>query len=165
MADYRFRPLERGDKGMFCDWLSRPHIGGWWQDGDSEWALLEQDWTLPCLDMRIVELDGVPFAFVQDYPVHHWTMPQYAALPDDARAIDTFLGDPAYLGKGHGSGYLRQRAAQLTARGASLVAVDPDPENTRAIAAYRRAGFTGDLICQGEDGDPVQVLTFSPSLC
>lgn len=159
MADYTFRPLSRADRTMFCDWLAQPHIAGWWEDGVTEWALIDRDWDLPSLTMRIVETGSTPFAFVQDYPAHHWPMPQYDDLPATARALDTFLGDPDYLGLGHASGYLRARAQHL--RGSCpVVAVDPDPANTRAIAAYRRAGFTAHRKTPSEDGDPVQVMLY-----
>jgi aminoglycoside 6'-N-acetyltransferase len=159
MADYRFRPINRADKQMFLDWLAQPHIAGWWQDGAVEWALLEAGWDLEDLNMCIVETTGRPFAFVQDYDARHWPMPQYDDLPERARALDTFLGDPAFLGRGHGSGFLRARATHL--RGSyPVVAVDPDPANRPAIAAYRRAGFARHRVTPCEDGDPVQVMLY-----
>ncbi|MEM7643508.1 MAG: GNAT family N-acetyltransferase, partial [Pseudomonadota bacterium] len=74
--------------------------------------------------------------------------------------LDTFLGDPAYLGQGHAAGYLRQRATELCKGGAPCVVVDPDPENTRAVATYAKAGFAGDRIAPCEDGDPVRIMLF-----
>jgi len=38
------------------------------------------------------------------------------------------------------------------------VLTDPDPANSRAIAAYARAGFRPLEIRPCEDGDPVQVM-------
>ena len=75
--------------------------------------------------------------------------------------MDSFLGDPAYLGQGHGSGFIHARATQLLTAGAHLIAVDPDPANTRAIAAYTRAGFRPLYIRDSEDGTPAQVMTFT----
>lgn len=158
MAEYHFRPLEPADKPLFEAWLSEPHIGGWWQDADTEWALVQEDMVTGATDMRIVELDGTPFAYVQDYDAHHWPMPQYADLPRGSRAMDTFLGHPDYLGKGHASGYLRQRSAALLER-YPLVAVDPDPANVNAIRCYARAGFVRRRTRMGEDGDRVVVMT------
>lgn len=161
---YHFRPLIPDDKQMFIDWLAHPHIQGWWGDGASEWALLEEDWQndVPHTDMRIVELNGHPFAYIQDYDAHIYDMPHYAHLPKGARGIDTFLGDPAFLKQGHASGYLAQRAAELRAAGAPLVVVDPEPENTRAVNAYRRAGFAGHDIRASEDDTPALILTIPP---
>jgi aminoglycoside 6'-N-acetyltransferase len=157
MAEYTFRPLTRDDYPLFHIWLAEPHIAGWWGDAETELSLIEADFDSNVTDMYIVELDGHPFAYVQDYDAHHWPMPQYADLPPKARALDTFVGDPAYLGKGHASGYLAQRLADLR-RHYPVVAVDPDPTNTRAIAAYARAGFRHDRVTPCEDGDLVQVM-------
>ncbi|MEL6582593.1 MAG: GNAT family N-acetyltransferase [Pseudomonadota bacterium] len=159
MAEYHFTPLTSAHYPMIRDWLAQPHINGWWGDGDTEIALMEQDLEHGPTDMRIVSYKGQPFAYVQDYPAHHWDMPQYADLPSQSRAVDTFLGDPAFLGKGHAAGYLRQRAREL-ARRYPAVAVDPDPANTRAVTTYRRAGFDGTDVRPCEDGDPVLVMTF-----
>lgn len=137
---YQFRPVAPEDRALFDAWLCQPHIGGWWGESATEWALVEGDMAGGAVDMRIVEHDGIPFAFVQDYPAHGPLQPQYADLPEGARALDTFLGDPGFLGRGHGAAYLRARCDQLLER-APMVAVDPSPANTRAIAAYARAGF------------------------
>ena len=159
---YHFRPLTPQDRPLFDTWLSQPHIQGWWGDAATEWALIEQDWAQgqALTDMRIVELDGTAFAYIQDYDAHVYAMPHYTRLPRGTRAIDTFLGDPAYLSRGHAAGYLRQRAQELCAAGAPLVVVDPEPENHRAVAAYRKAGFQGECVLPSEDGTPALILTY-----
>ena len=142
---------------MFRHWLDQPHMEGWWGDSGTESRTVEDDMKGDVVDMRIVEHDGTPFAFIQDYNAHAFGAPQYADQPQDARAIDTFLGDPAYLGQGHGAGFIAARVAELR-RHAPCVLTDPDPANTRAIAAYTRAGFRPLDIRPCEDGDPVQVM-------
>ena len=159
-ADYTFRPVTRDDFPMIAAWLREPHVSGWWQSPQTELRLMDEDLDRDVMDLRLVCLEDTPFAYIQDYPAHHWPAPQYADLGPDTRAMDTFLGDPAYLGKGHGAGYLRQRARDLIARGATTVAVDPDPSNLRAVAAYRRAGFREHGLTPCEDGDIVLVMTF-----
>lgn len=148
---------------MTRSWLQEPHIGGWWGDPDTEIALIEEDLEKGPTDMRIVSLDDVPFAFVQDYPAHHWPAPQYKGFHPEARAMDTFLGAPAFHGQGHASGYLRQRAQELIAGGTPEILIDPDPRNTRAVATYRRAGFEPIEERRCEDGDLVLVMTFKPT--
>jgi aminoglycoside 6'-N-acetyltransferase len=147
---------------MIRDWLAKPHIGGWWGTGWVETALMDEDRDGGKVDMRIVwhAETNRPFAYVQDYNVRAWPAPQYADLAEGARALDMFLGDPAYLGKGHASAFVRLRAHQLLGAGAPLVAVDPAPENTRAVATYAKAGFEGTRITPCEDGDPVRIMLF-----
>jgi aminoglycoside 6'-N-acetyltransferase len=158
--DYRFRKVTRADFPLLRGWLAQPHVAAWWGDAETELAMFGRDLDGDETDMRIVELGGHPFAYVQDYEVEPAAMPQYAGLPQGARGLDTFLGDPDYLGRGHGAAYLAQRAARLLERGAPVVAVDPDPENRRAVAAYRKAGFRPGRVTLGETGRPVQVMSF-----
>lgn len=160
MPLYEFRKITRADYPMLRRWLAEPHIAGWWGSPDEEIALIEEDIDGGPTDMRIVSLGGEPFAFAQDYPAHHWPMPHYADFPQGTRAMDTFLGDPAYLGKGHASRYLRQRALKLAAVYPKVV-IDPSPDNIRAVRAYRAAGFVGERIVPCEDGEPVIVMEFN----
>lgn len=157
---YSFPRLTRAHYPLIESWLSQPHIGGWWGTAAAEIALMEEDLDAGPTDMRIVELDGHPFAFVQDYPAHHWPAPHFADLPADARAMDTFLGDPAFLAKGHAQAYLRQRALEIIEAGTSTVVIDPDPSNARAVATYRAAGFSALEERACEDGDVVLVMVF-----
>ncbi|MGR3434909.1 MAG: GNAT family N-acetyltransferase [Shimia sp.] len=159
---YTFRPVTRGDYPLLVAWLAEPHIGGWWGAPETEIALIDEELDGDRVDERLVCLDGHPFAYVQDYGAHVWEAPQYAGLPPGTRGLDTFLGDPAFLGQGHAARYLRARAGDLARPGAP-VAVDPDPANARAVAAYARAGFRGDAIVPCEDGTPVRVMTFTPA--
>ena len=163
-ADYDFRKLTRADYPMVRGWLKQPHVAAWWGNAKTELALFDRDLDGGATDMRIVELNGHPFAYVQDYDAHDPEMPHYADLPREARGLDTFLGDPAYLGQGHGTRYLAQRARQLLEAGAPMVAVDPSPRNTRAIAAYGRAGFRPRTVAADAAGVPVQVMTFAGPL-
>ncbi|PVA06696.1 GNAT family N-acetyltransferase [Thalassorhabdomicrobium marinisediminis] len=159
MFDLTFRPMTRTDLPMFRRWLDQPHMGGWWGDSGTEARLVEQDMDKGVVDMRVVEHDGDPFAFIQDYNAHAFGAPHYKGFDKDARAIDTFLGDPAYLGQGYGAGYIAARVADLRSS-YPVILTDPDPANTRAIAAYRRAGFTRGPVAPAEDGRPVQVMTY-----
>ncbi|KAF0677252.1 GNAT family N-acetyltransferase [Profundibacterium mesophilum] len=162
-GEYRFRPLVADDRRLFDRWLAEPHMEGWWGDADTEWAQIMREWAAGGdADMRIVEHEGYPFAYVQDYDAHSCTMPHYAHLPKGTRAMDAFLGDRAYLGRGHAAAFLRQRALRLAAKGAPLVAVDPAPGNARAIAAYGRAGFSGAGAARDAEGRPVRVMTLRP---
>lgn len=155
--EYRFVPVTRDDFPMLRSWLAEPHMAGWWGDPETEIALIEEDLAGDLCDMRIVWADR-PFAFVQDYPVRGYGAPHYGHLPDAARAMDMFLGDPAYLGAGHGAGFLRARARELFAAGVPAVVVDPDPANTRAVASYEKAGFRPVGLRPCEDGAEVLVM-------
>jgi len=156
--DYAFPAVTRADLPLLRHWLAEPHLAGWWGDAAREIPMIETDLATGATDMRLVTLHGTPFAFVQDYPVHRWPAPHYAGLPETARAMDTFLGDPAFLGQGHAGRYLRLRADALIDAGAPAVAVDPAPDNARAIAAYSRAGFADAGMARDGEGQRVRVM-------
>ena len=85
---------------------------------------------------RIVVRDGAALAYTQSYPAHHWPAPHFAGLPADAVALDVFSGPD---GMGQGGAWLRA-LGDLLLLDCSTLAIDPAPENQRAIAAYRKAG-------------------------
>jgi hypothetical protein len=74
-------------------------------------------------------------------------------LPQGGRGIDAFIGAPDMIGQGHGATFLRERAIELIAAGAPLVAIDPDPANLRARAAYAKAGFVETRIAPTPAGE------------
>ena len=122
---------------MLEAWKREAHVAEWW-DGDPYTA---DDLNDPRIARQIVEADGTPFAFVQDYDVRGWEGHHFAQLPSGSRGLDQFIGDPAMVGRGHGSAFLAQLVGELFDAGAPVLAVDPHPDNARAIAAYRKIGF------------------------
>ena len=111
--------------------------------------------------MRIASFRGRPFAYAQDYEVHAWPQAHLAHLQNGARAIDSFIGLPSMIGRGHGAAYLRLLAEQLCVEGAPLVAIDPDVNNVRAHRAYAKAGFVGEAQVATEAGLAV-LMVYDP---
>jgi aminoglycoside 6'-N-acetyltransferase len=155
---YTFRPATRDDLPMLRRWLETPEVVRWWGATLEQEELLREDLDNPDMTMRIVSRDGRPFAYAQDYDVHTWPQPHLAALPQRARAIDTFIGEPGMIGRGHGSRYLRLLAERLIAEGVPLIAIDPGVDNVRAISAYAKAGFRGEMQVDVYAGPMVPVL-------
>jgi aminoglycoside 6'-N-acetyltransferase len=156
---YAFRPALRQDLPMLERWLRATEVVRWWGDPEEQAALLRADLDEPAMVMRIVSLDGRPFAYAQDYAVHSWPQPHFADLPAGTRAIDTFIGEPDMIGRGHGGAYLRLLAEQLRAEGAPAVAIDPDLDNIRALRAYAKAGFHGNTVVGSAEG-PAMLMLF-----
>jgi aminoglycoside 6'-N-acetyltransferase len=122
---------------MLETWRRLPHVQEWWGDDPFD----PQDLADPRVAVMIVEFEGVPFAYMQDYGVHDWEGHHFGYLPDRSRGIDQFIGDPAMIDVGHGTAFIRQRMLELFAAGAPAIGTDPHPKNARAIAAYQKAGF------------------------
>jgi aminoglycoside 6'-N-acetyltransferase len=156
---YGFRAVSAADLPMLTRWLRTPTVARWWGDPRREIALLREDLHEPRMTMQIVSFRGRPFAYLQHYEIDAWPQRHFAALPRGTRAIDTFIGEPTMLGRGHGARYLRLAASLLLHRGGRLVAIDPDLDNQRARRAYRRAGFVERAIVAA-DGGEVALMTF-----
>lgn len=141
---YTFRNVTKADLDLVLEWQSRPHVREWW---DSIEPGSEEDLEDPRVARWIVSTAGRPFAYMQDYTVHGWEDHHFFLLPRGSRGIDQFIGERDMIEKGHGSAFITERLEILFEQGVPVVATDPHPENARAIAAYKKAGFV-------EFGDP-----------
>jgi aminoglycoside 6'-N-acetyltransferase len=155
---YAFRPAARQDLPLLQRWLLTPEVVRWWGDPADQAALLRGDLDEPSMVMRIVSLEGRAFAYAQDYEVHVWPQPHFAHLPAGSRAIDSFIGAPDMIGRGHGSAYLRLLAQRLRVEGAPVVAIDPDQHNLRARRAYEKAGFRGSTVVETGAGPAILMM-------
>jgi len=127
------------DFDLLVEWQSRPHVRKWW---DTAEPFSEQKPEDPRVSRWIVSTAGRPFAYMQDYTVHGWDNHHFFGLPKGSRGIDQYIGEPDMMGKGHGPAFISARVRALFEQGAPVVATDPHPENARAIAAYKKSGFT-----------------------
>lgn len=135
---YNFSTVKPADFSLLSEWLSRPHVREWW---DADEPFSEQKLQDNRVRRWIVAKEDTPFAYIQDYSVHGWQDHHFYSLPDGSRGIDQFIGEPEMLGKGHGTAFILEHLQALFEGGAPVVATDPHPDNARAIAAYRKAGF------------------------
>jgi aminoglycoside 6'-N-acetyltransferase len=157
-SSYSFRPATVKDLPRLRRWLNAPEVRRWWGNPSEQFELLRGDLNEPLMTMRIVSLSGWSFAYAQDYDVHSWPQPHLSHLPKGSRAIDSFIGWPSMVGRGHGQAYLRLLAERLCAEGAPLVAIDPAEGNLRARRAYEKAGFRVEARVVTEAGAAVLML-------
>jgi aminoglycoside 6'-N-acetyltransferase len=158
---YSFRSATPADLPRLSRWLRTPEVARWWGDPRREFETLRADLDEPRIAMRIVRFRGLPFAYAQDYEVHAWPQAHLASLPQGSRAIDSFIGWPSMIGRGHGQAYLRLLAERLCAEGAPLVAIDPAEDNFRARRAYEKAGFRFEAQVETEPG-PSALMIYNP---
>jgi aminoglycoside 6'-N-acetyltransferase len=155
---YSFRLASSDDLPRLRRWLNAPEVRRWWGNPSEQFDFLRGDLNEPLMTMRIVSLSGQPFAYAQDYDAHSWPQPHLSDLPKGSRAIDSFIGWPSMVGRGHGQAYLRLLAERLCAEGAPLVAIDPAEGNLRAQRAYEKAGFRVKARVVTEAGPAVLML-------
>lgn len=157
MAEYGFRRVVRADLPMLADWLRQPVVAEWWQDTDQRIAEMVNWLDDPVLTQLLVLKDGQPIGFAQHSVAAHWGEAHYddMNLPAGTVALDVFSGPG---GLGHGGEWLDALARHLLADAPALV-IDPDPANLRAIRAYQKAGFSGDRVVVGYQGQPARMMT------
>jgi RimJ/RimL family protein N-acetyltransferase len=173
-GDLAFRPVRREDLPMLADWLARPHWREWWGEPETELRHIAEmvaghDTTRPYIFLRA----GAPKGYIQVWFVGPHQTPEWAGdnpwlmeLPAEAVGVDLSIADERDLSRGLGSAVLRAFAEELHGRGFETIVIDPDPDNVRAVRAYRKAGFTpvprleglteGVLIMQFQPGEILQ---------
>ena len=140
MDSYVIRPFADADLPMVGAWREQPHVIEWWGEPSLEPETEKR--SDPRIAMWIVEQDGRPFAFIQDYDVHGWDPHPFSYLPKGSRGMDLYIGEADMVGRGHGSRFLRQHVEHLFSQGVPAAGADPHPQNIRARRAYEKAGFS-----------------------
>jgi aminoglycoside 6'-N-acetyltransferase len=149
---YAFRPMSAADLPLFQQWVAMPHVRQWWGDPDKEFELVSEDLNHPSMQQFIVAANGRPFAYLQCYDPAAWPDNGLGQQPAGARGIDQFIGEPDMVGRGHGSSLIRTFVAGVLAQGAPRVITDPNPQNARAIKAYKKAGFREERLVDTPGG-------------
>jgi aminoglycoside 6'-N-acetyltransferase len=149
-----FQPLTVEHRPLLESWLAQPHWQEWWGKPDEE---LKQIYAVEVGEHLpfIASVNGEPIAYIQCWwPAKHPDVAWVRDMQSTERGIDISIGDASNLGKGLGTRIIKSFAAKLFAEGATRLVIDPDRRNARAIAAYRKAGFTpfaefdGDLLME-----------------
>ena len=154
-ASFQFRPLQTADFALLSHWHALPHVAEWWGALSSKdiAAQYGPEATRPGVELYIVLHEGREIGFLQCYDAaksgDDW-------WPDAAKGtwgLDQFIGDPALLGQGLGSAFVRAFADELLDRvDVKKVILDPKPANLRAIRAYEKAGFGRVGLIETPDG-------------
>src|ERR1700722_4754579 len=137
---YQFRPMSAADLPMVRRWLETPHVAQWWHDPDTQFALVSEDLDHPAMDQFVVTADDRPFAYLQCYDPTVWPDNGLGTHPLGTRGIDQFIGEPDMVDQRRGSALIRSFVDGLLKTGTPRVVTDPNPENTRAVRAYEKAG-------------------------
>jgi aminoglycoside 6'-N-acetyltransferase len=155
--DYVFRPMSTDDLSTIRSWLETPEVMRWWGQPDEQYALVSGDLDHPDMDQFIVALDDRPFGYIQCYALSTWNQ-GLGSHPTGTRGIDQFIGIPDMIGRGHGSGFIRQFVDRLLTAGTPRVVTDPAPDNGRAVRAYAKAGFHSDRLVDTPDGQSLLMV-------
>lgn len=140
------------DYERIVEWRNRPHVREWWDPDDPPLTVAgwldeihasthQPDRTTAC----IIEVSGTPIGFLQFYPwddERAYLEEVGLTLPERAWGLDIFIGELTLLDQGIGSRTVRLLSDFLFAElDATAVALATEAGNTRAQAAYLRAGM------------------------
>jgi aminoglycoside 6'-N-acetyltransferase len=155
--DYDFRPMSAADLALIRRWLQTTEVVRWWGNPEEQYALVSGDLDHPDMDQFIVALGDQRFGYIQCYALSSWNQ-GFGSHPSSTRGIDQFIGEPEMIGRGHGSGFIRQFVDSLLRSGIPRVVTDPDPDNGRAVRAYAKAGFQNEGLVDTPDGQALLMV-------
>jgi len=159
--EYRitFRPLTRDDLELMRRWLGDPDVSPWYRAGELTPEGMDAHYG-PKIDGReptqgfIILIDDRPAGYIQTYVLgDHPHYLEQLDLEPDVVSTDLFLGEPAVRNHGWGAPVLRAFHRQIVfgEMGARVASIMPSIRNDRAVAAYRRAGFTWHRVVRVHD--------------
>lgn len=155
-----YRPERHG--GLVASWIHRPHVSRWWGDPEK----IAEELAVPPAGggEAIIAADGVPVGYVR------WQIPRRSELdaaglfevPDDVIDVDIAVGEADYLGRGVGPLALALLRDRLVEGGAATIMICASVDNTRAVRAYEKVGFSRRRQFIDTDGGDYWLLTFEP---
>jgi len=134
------RPATPADAPLLRHWDRQPHVIAAKTDEDWQWETelrIQRDWR----EQFIAEVGGHPIGFLQvmdpEQEGQYW-----GCIEPGHRAIDIWIGEKAYLGRGYGTRMMKLAIARAFADpSVSAVLVDPREANRGACRFYERLGF------------------------
>lgn len=130
------------DLPLLLHWDNQPHVIDSDPDDDWNWEY-ELARNPPWREQLMATLDERPIGFVQiinpaQEESHYW-----GDIGEGYRAVDIWIGEAKYLGKGYGTVMMQLSLNKCFASpDVMAVLIDPLASNTRAIRFYERIGFT-----------------------
>lgn len=143
-----FRRLRHPDLRLVHRWLHEPHVARWWYADAGDFDEVSAKYSAYIegrepVEPYLVLHDGRPAGYVQSYRVADDE--EYAGLVgiENAAGIDLFIGERDLLYRGLGPRIIRRFLQEIVFADGSVrvCIIDPEPENTAAIRAYRKVGF------------------------
>lgn len=156
-----FEPLSTDHFNLLHKWIQEPHVWQWWGEGKS-WTFDEikekySSYTLchkiefgvkKTIHPFIIKLQGKPIGFIQYYNAFDFPRTGFdvESVWDDKNgtlaALDFYIGDSTYIGKGLGSEVLRIFLQNQVFKQYNACLVDPEKNNKTALKAYSKSGFS-----------------------
>ncbi len=156
-----FRKLQKEDFPLILKWLMVAHVRKWW-DPDINWNLdkieekyqyyvegfkllrLKDKTIKKPMHAYIIQLDDKDIGYIQYYDKHDFPPEQgydVNEIPDKCAAIDWYIGEVEFTGKGIGPESLEVFIKNIIDKKFKYLFVDPETDNEIAIKSYKKSGF------------------------
>ncbi|MDQ0112359.1 GNAT family N-acetyltransferase [Paenibacillus harenae] len=142
------RTLEPADAVLLEKWLTNPVVLEYYEGRDRphDQALVhrhfydEMDATTRC----VILYDSIAIGYIQFYEIDEDEKEEYGYGDSNGKifGMDQFIGEPAYWNRGIGSRLIKDTVQYLIHHhGATIIVMDPQAWNARAIRVYEKSGF------------------------
>jgi len=146
-----FKDLSIYDFPLLLKWLNKSHVKQWWDQDIShnEKSIAEKYSTYvkkyklnngqkKDIFAFVIYLEDKPIGYIQIYNAYDFLRSKLLSnFPQSLGAIDFYIAEEEYLGKGLGAEILNAFVTQEF----DYILVDPDINNIAAIKTYEKAGF------------------------
>jgi aminoglycoside 6'-N-acetyltransferase len=151
---FDFTPVNVTHIPLLFSWFQQPHVIQWWQEPQDltrftdKWQIKITGHAASKQDPAAgfcVSIDQTPIGYVQYHRVNENDRRGYPPLPDHTVGMDIFIGNPSYLGKGFAAPIITEfieKVITIKEPKTTCIIIDPEPNNTRAVHVYKKAGFT-----------------------
>ncbi len=167
--DIGFKPMTREDFPLLAKWLEAPQVKEWWKEPSTDEAI--ENKYGPRVDGKsatkcfITVVDNKPIGIVQSYWVKNYKDYADAVSLDGAVAIDWFIGEEEYVGKGLGPQIATSFVEDVVGEqydAAKFVVASPSIHNPRSVHALEKASFEKRQVMNvpGEQ-DPEQLMVLA----
>lgn len=129
------------DLDTLMKWDTMDHVVASDPNDDWNWEIelrRKPNWR----DQLVAEVDGVAIGFIQIIDPAAEDSKYWGDVGPNKRAVDIWIGEPSYLGKGYGSQMMKMALDRCFSRPeVTEVLIDPLSTNYDAIRFYTRLGF------------------------
>lgn len=159
--DIIFKALEKSHFPLLLKWLETSHVKAWW-DQDIVWTpeLIEEKYGDYIHHYKRIIFEGkiiekqlhafiiyykkIPIGYIQYYNIHDFPREpdgETIEFPEHSAAIDWYIGEEEYIGKGIGPKALDMFLKNNIFKRFDSVFIESESTNLRAIRAYEKIGF------------------------